>query len=462
LPGREQGKQVCSVMRLTVATLALLWLLIANVACCAEAAEYFATEPVFGTKVRIVEAGRNQPLSLVLIHGVGSEGAEIWRELIPELSLRYHVIACDLPGFGKSEQPNTLYSPERFSDFMAWLVKRTVPGPFILVGHSLGGALALHYTATAPVKPDKLIIIDAAGILHRTALTKFFLHLKITSDKPYAPHAVLSWFDRLAGTMVEKLQGLPVNLDLLLHSATLREKILGSDPNKIAGLALIQTDFTLLINQVETPTFLIWGENDDIAPLRTGQLLAGKLPHAQLQLIPDGGHIPMRQQPSAFRQTFWHALQTLPVDIPQLADTQPERVGTCADQEDAHFSGHYRSIELLRCQNARMIEVTTQKLSVTESEVTIERSRINGADVGLHTVRSRIVATTLDITAELPILTDQSSPDLAGVILKTRGKELVSGEGNPSRILFSVSRGLGPERDTPLHGVISVTAQQPL
>lgn len=449
-------------MRLKFFSLSLLCLMISSVAFSAEVVETFATEPVFGTKVRIVEAGRDKPLTLVLLHGVGQEGAEIWKELIPELALEYHVVACDLPGFGKSDKPNILYSPERYSEFLAWLVERTASDHFVLVGHSLGGALALHYTATASVKPDKLILVDVAGILHRAALTKFLLHLKITEGNSYVPSTPLAWFDRLMGTMVEKLQGLPADLDLMLRSAFLREKFLEGDPNKIAGLALIQTNFTPLIDKVDTPTFLIWGENDDIAPLRTGQLLASRLKQAQLDLIPDGGHAPMRRQQSAFRQTFWRALKSLPVKLPAMTDTASARVGRCRDQQDVVFSGNYRSIDLVRCQKVQLVDVVAQKLSVTDSEVTISRTRIDGTDVGLQAVRSRINGTVLDVEADLPIRTNQSSFDFAGVRLVSRGEWLVAGEGNPSRLLFSVSRGFSPQRNTQLHGVVAITEQESL
>ncbi|MBW6512956.1 MAG: alpha/beta hydrolase [Desulfuromonadaceae bacterium] len=428
----------------------------------AEVVESFANEPVFSTKVRLLEAGQGQATTLLLVHGVGDEGAEIWRELLPELAQSYHVVACDLPGFGKSDKPNVLYSPENFSKFLTWLVKRNTSGRFILVGHSLGGALALHYAATAAVKPDKLILIDAAGILHRAVLTKFFLHFKITDDQSYAPSASLSWLERLAGTMVEKFQGFPVSLDLLLNSAFMRDKFLGAEPNKIAGLALVQTNFTLLIPQVATPTFLLWGEDDDVAPLRTGRLLAMRLPQAQLELIPAGGHVPMQRQPVAFRQALWRALQTPPVIIPPGTAAESDRVGRCTDQEDAHFSGHYRRIELLRCQSAQIVDVTAHELSAIDSQVTIERSVINGNAVGLHTVRSYLLATALDISADLPILTEQSSFDFAGVTLKARGKQLVGGAGNPSRLLFSVSLGQTPAGQQVLHDVFPVTAKRPL
>ena len=439
----------------------LLCLLGSGLANAAEVIERFQVEPVFGTKIRIVEAGLDKPLTLILLHGVGPEGATIWDDFIPEIALEYHVVACDLPGFGQSDKPNLLYSPERYSAFLDWLVNQTTTDRYILVGHSLGGALALHYTATAPLKPEQLILIDAAGILHRATLTKFMTHLNVGEENAYVPDRPVSWINRFTGTMIEKLQGVPIHLDFVLNTAKLRKKILQSDPNKIAGLALIQTNFTALIERVETPTNLIWGRDDNVAPLRTGQLLAARLPQAELSVIPECGHTPMRQQPDLFRQSLWQALLTPPTPLPAPIVSLTDRVGSCRNQENASFSGHYRRIDINRCQKVQLVDVTTAALTVTGSEVTIERSRIAGPGIGLHSIRSRIKATALDIEANPPIQTDQSKFDFVGVHLKSSTEQLVVGEGKPSRLLFSVSRGISPQFNDSLHDVVSISKQRP-
>ncbi len=427
-----------------------------------EMTEKFADEPVFNAKVRLLEDGSKSAPTLILVHGVGPEGAEIWREFIPELARDYHVVACDLPGFGQSEKANQLYSPENYTAFIGWLVENYADDGFILAGHSLGAALSLHYAATAPVKPDKLILIDAAGILHRAALTKFLLQLKISEANQYVPSSSLDWLDRVVGAAIEKLQNVPVDVDLILQSELLRQQVLQGDPARIAGLALIQTDFTSLLSKVTSPTFLLWGEDDEIAPLRTGQLLAARLPQAQLELIADGGHTPMRRQPSAFRQLFYRALQAKPLQLPPEKAPISDRVGHCVSQDGMSFSGSYLRIELNHCRNAHLIDVTTAKLVLVDSAAIIERSRIVGNDVGLDAVRSQVIATALDVEAELPIRSEQSSFDFAGILLRSRSERLVEGVGNPSRLLFSVSRGETPTRNLLLHQVLPVLSTQPL
>jgi pimeloyl-ACP methyl ester carboxylesterase len=76
-----------------------------------------------------------------------------------------------------------LHSPARYAAFLKWVVERYVPGPLVVVGHSLGGAIALHFAASQPENLQLLILADVAGILHRTVYTKELLG-PMLSDLP--------------------------------------------------------------------------------------------------------------------------------------------------------------------------------------------------------------------------------------------------------------------------------------
>ena len=78
-------------------------------------------EPVFGGETYVYETGKSHPKSIILVHGVGEEAASIWIKLMEVLAESYHVIAFDLPGFGKSNTQNVLYSPEKYSQFIKWV-----------------------------------------------------------------------------------------------------------------------------------------------------------------------------------------------------------------------------------------------------------------------------------------------------------------------------------------------------
>src|SRR5688500_7281843 len=130
-------------------------------------AEY-AEEPVFGGRVALYWAGPAKGEPVVLVHGLGKPAARDWARVIPALAQRYRVYALDLPGFGESDKGNHLYTPDNFARVIESVLEKRVPRPFTLVGHSMGGPVALAYAAEYPQRVSRLVLVDAAGVLHRS------------------------------------------------------------------------------------------------------------------------------------------------------------------------------------------------------------------------------------------------------------------------------------------------------
>lgn len=101
--------------------------------------------------------------TILLLHGLGSN-AGFWRYNIPELAKKHRVVAVDLPGFGKSEKGDYSYSMSFFSDEIKEFVDKLNIGKFILIGHSMGGQIAITFALNYPDKIKKLILISPAGI----------------------------------------------------------------------------------------------------------------------------------------------------------------------------------------------------------------------------------------------------------------------------------------------------------
>ena len=278
------------------------------------AGERYVKEPVFGRRVLIRELGTEHSDSVVLVHGVGSLGSRIWDKTVPHLAKRYHVVAMDLPGFGRSERGNALYSPPKLAAFVRWVIQRFGRGRIHLVGHSLGGAISLYTAARYPKRVHRLVLVDAAGILHRLALTEFLASLRPGSKWGKKLAAAFEHpLSLMGGVMGQGLRlierkSLPKTLDAALRSATFRRVALDSDANLIGGLALLRTEYTPLFSRVAADTTLLWGARDVIAPPRTAHVLAARLPRAGLRLIPGAAHSPMLEAPRRFHQLLDAAL----------------------------------------------------------------------------------------------------------------------------------------------------------
>src|SRR5512134_795594 len=107
-------------------------------------------EPVFNGQVVVYEAGRGNKRAIMLVHGIGEEGAHDYREHIAWLRESFHVIAMDLPGFGQSDKSNSLYSPANYARVLKLIADRFIGRPFVMVGHSMGALASLRYAADYP------------------------------------------------------------------------------------------------------------------------------------------------------------------------------------------------------------------------------------------------------------------------------------------------------------------------
>jgi pimeloyl-ACP methyl ester carboxylesterase len=200
----------------------------------------------------------------------------------------FHVVAVDLPGFGQSDrQCHHFMATTRVLKRVAG---RFLRSPFVLVGHSMGAVVSLRYAATYPEDVRRLVVIDAPGVLHRYSVTSQYLaHLGLEFVPPAAEPS--DWLTNLARKLLAPLEQLHLNPQIILWSPQLREALLGADPAKIAGLATVSEDTRQDLPKVRAETLIVWGARDTLAPLRTGKVLALKLPRAQLAVIERAAHV---------------------------------------------------------------------------------------------------------------------------------------------------------------------------
>ena len=258
-------------------------------------------DQVFGGKAVVAERGLRAGPTVLLVHGVGENAAADWSLVERALAGRYRVLTVDLPGFGRSSHANKLYSPERYAQFLREVVVQIAGGPVLLVGHSMGGAVCLRFAATSPELVRRLALVDVAGVLHREAFVSHVVRQQVSRLGSYG-----RWLLPHAQRGGERLMGVSDRLGLrpgaALRSAASRLALLGGNPSRIAGLALMVDALGATLELVRAETLLIWGTDDPIAPLRTGYLLRARLPNARLALIAGAHHVPMKERPADFNR----------------------------------------------------------------------------------------------------------------------------------------------------------------
>lgn len=423
------------------------------------AIERYVDEPIFQSRIRVVEAGKNNSETLLLVHGLGEAGACDWYGVLPTLAAQYHVIAVDLPGFGKSEKRNLAYTPMLYASFIKWLSATEIRGPFTLIGHSMGGAISLRYASVWPGDLKRLILVDVAGILHRAALAKTLVQQNVGGDGSSGVGLRLkAW----AGHLTEDFGKVPFDLGLLVGAESARRIMLGGSTAKAAALSLIDEDFSLLLQRITVPVALIWGDRDRIAPMRTARLLSARLPDARLCVIEDAGHEPMHDKPELFAQQLLAAIgQQLPAAVGLALATTEARDGKCDDEKNKVFSGVWRRIDLRDCKGARIVDAIVGKIDAKDSEITIEHSKIGGnGPIAIVLNDSDVVATGVWISAEIALDLDDARVDFAGVDLQA--SKIAIQTHDKSIGLFSACRISSPITTGGLHGIFVMVKDRPL
>jgi pimeloyl-ACP methyl ester carboxylesterase len=117
--------------------------------------------PAERLRIRVVVWGRDEDPTVVLVHGNGAH-AHWFAPIVPALVPGWRAVALDLRGHGESDWPETPdYGMPQFASDLACVVDALAPGRFALVGHSMGGRVALWYTAAHPERVRTLAILDS-------------------------------------------------------------------------------------------------------------------------------------------------------------------------------------------------------------------------------------------------------------------------------------------------------------
>ena len=417
-------------------------------------------EPVFNARMVVYEAGHGNSRSILLVHGIGQEGARDFRDHIAWLEQSFHVVAVDLPGFGVSDSANALYSPANYARVLKHVADRFMSRPFVLVGHSMGAVVSLRYAAAYPGDVQRLVVIDVPGVLHRyAAASQFLAHLGLEFVPPFLDP--LERFTNFARRLLAPLERLTLDPQVILSSPQLRQTLLGSDLATIAGLAVVSEDLRRVLPEVRADTLIVWGAQDTLAPLRTGRVLALKLPNARLVVIERAAHVPMKEAPERFRAALEAFLERgLPLGPSGVSRLARHGQGSCRNERNRVFAGEYDSLTLEGCPQVHILNARVRELRVLDSSATIDDSRIGGDETGMYARNSTIVMTGGRIEGDVAITAIASRLDLAAIEVEGRTAAVTAPQR--SYVVFSLSRVQSPHTRGEVHDFYAVTPKNPL
>jgi pimeloyl-ACP methyl ester carboxylesterase len=239
------------------------------------------------TRVRTLRAGHGDT-TLVLLHGYG-EHLLTWRGVLDPLAAGHRVIAFDLPGFGGSEKPDRPYTLGMMASEVAGFLDRWTRGPVVLVGHSMGGAVAARVAMDRPDLVEALVLIAPAGL--RIGLGP------ITHDATPARATAIGLWEaaRAFVTPVHDPEWMAEPPGMAEYNPT-------TDPafRRSTGRALVEFDFQGIgegFRQIRQPTLLIWGTGDPVIPIEIGEEVADLIPCRQWVRLERTLHRPQAERP---------------------------------------------------------------------------------------------------------------------------------------------------------------------
>ncbi|HET8679172.1 MAG TPA: alpha/beta fold hydrolase [bacterium] len=262
---------------------------------------------VFGSRIRYRVEGSGPPI--VLLHGVGAS-LEYWNWTTPALRERHTTIAFDYPGFGESEPRESAYSPSGAAEtVLAFLDTVGIRAP-VLVGSSLGGAIATLAAGTVPERISALVLVAPGGFgpavnpLMRLQTIPLFGEALVALARLDPGLATRDLFTEQRRVHPQVLEIIKTNLARPVHNQTYLKVL------RIAvGLGGVRQSMLAQVHRaagrITAPTLILWGSRDRIVPHEQAEVASRLIRGSRVHTLKGVGHLPYVETPDEFNTALW-------------------------------------------------------------------------------------------------------------------------------------------------------------
>jgi pimeloyl-ACP methyl ester carboxylesterase len=282
-----------------------------------------------GDKVAYRDEGDGE--TLLLIHGMAGS-SDSWRSVLPQLSKKYRVIAPDLLGHGQSDKPR--YSDYSLGAFAVWLrdlLDELGVSQATLVGHSLGGGVAMQFVYQHPDYVKRLVLISSGGlgpdvglILRLLSAPGAELVLPVVAPQFVltAGNKVRSW---LSAAGLQSPRGAEIwSAYSSLSDPATRQSFLRTLRSVVDYRGQAVSAVSKLGLREHLPIMAIWGERDDIIPVDHAHAAHEARPDVRLELLPNVGHFAHVEAPNDVVELIEDFIATTDVSPVEIGQPQPD------------------------------------------------------------------------------------------------------------------------------------------
>jgi proline-specific peptidase len=255
---------------------------------------------VNGIELHVEEFGTGDP-PLVLVHGYTGSSVD-WADVAPELASDRRVIVYDHRGHGQSTNTRDLasYSFDQLVADFAALVDALGLETFDLLGHSMGGIVAMRYILEHPERVRSLVLMDT-GAAPASEMPTDMLDGLAAKGREEGMDAVFESIKQFTQAALDQLRERdPARADVMATRGRL--KFTQLDPDGFSALGRELGRYPSMVERLKAitcPTTVLVGANDT-GLLAAAEVMAKEIPGAQHVVIDDAGHSPQEDQPKVW------------------------------------------------------------------------------------------------------------------------------------------------------------------
>ncbi len=260
---------------------------------------------------------------LLLIHGITNSSAS-WDPVAAQLATRFTVVAPDLLGHGDSAKPRGDYSLGAAASLMRDLLIALGHERATIVGHSLGGGIAMQMAYQFPERVERLVLVSSGGLgravtpaLRAVALPAAEYVLPLLASQPLvdAGSKLGGWIERLGLRVGADIAAMAAGFASLQDIEARRAFVhTARSVIDISGQRVSAIDKLYLAEAV--PALILWGDRDTIIPARHGIRAHEQMPGSRLRIFAGAGHFPHRDDPAGFAATLTDFVDTTHPHVP--------------------------------------------------------------------------------------------------------------------------------------------------
>jgi pimeloyl-ACP methyl ester carboxylesterase len=256
-------------------------------------------------KTHYVDEGSGA-IPILLVHGFNAH-LDYWYKNITMLSQTHRVIALDLIGFGDSDKPKVDYTLELLTSFLKSFLEALNIKQCYLIGHSMGGGVALQFTLDHPELVKKLVLVSSAGfnqqipLLLRLGTLPFIGPLVIKHSKKRIAHGI-KYFTYSKNTINTDFINNNYRINKLPGAMRTTCNLLQTNANFQGIRTEILKALEQRMHEIKVPVLIVWGKQDHLLSVAGAYTAKKLIPQAELHILDQCGHTPQLEKTQEFNE----------------------------------------------------------------------------------------------------------------------------------------------------------------